>query len=194
MVTNPPFSLLREYIALLMKYSKKFVIVGNINAITYKDIFPLFMQNRMWFGYGFSRGSAHFSIPSMEDPAKYKDYNPETGLVSFRNCCWLTNLEIKKRREKIFLYRRYYDDPSKYPHYDNYDAIEVSRVDDIPCDYDGVMGVPITFLQRYNPEQFEIVAFRKGSDGKDLVYTYNDVQGGGQNYVPILQNPYPKAA
>ena len=191
-VTNPPFSLLREYIALLMRYNKKFVIVGNINAVTYKDIFPLFMQNRMWFGYGFMGGNARFSIPSAEDPSKYKDYNHETGLVKFRNCCWFTNLEIKKRREKIFLYRRY--DPAKYPKYDNYDAIEVSRVDDIPCDYDGVMGVPITFLQRYNPEQFEIVAFRKGSDGKDLVYTYNDVGGGGQNYVPIRPNPNTAAA
>ena len=155
-VTNPPFSLLREYIALLMKYHKKFVIVGNINAITYKEIFPLFMQNRMWFGYGFNRGSAHFTLPSIVDPEEtYNDYDPKTGLVSMRNCCWFTNLEIRKRKEEIVLYKHY--TPEEYPHYDNYDAIEVSRVDLIPCDYWGVMGVPITFLQRYNPEQFEIV-------------------------------------
>ena len=155
-VTNPPFSLLREYIAILMKYSKKFVIVSNFNAITYKEVFPLFMQNRIWLGYGFLRGSAHFTIPSIADPeSAYKDYDPKTGLVSMRNCCWFTNLEIKRRYWPMAIFKHY--TPEEYPHYDNYDAIEVSRTDWIPVDYDGVMGVPITFMDKYNPEQFEIV-------------------------------------
>ena len=156
--TNPPFSLFREFVALLMKHNKKFIIIGSKNAVTYKEIFPLIMKNRMWLGVGFRGGNAHFRIPTY-DPEKYADgvYDPESGLVNFRNVCWFTNLEHNRHNETMILVRRYHEDPSKYPHYDNYDAIEVSKVVEIPCDYDGIMGVPITFLDKYNPKQFEIV-------------------------------------
>ena len=163
-VTNPPFSLFREYVALLMKYSKKFIIIGNFNAITYKEIFPLFKQNQIWLGYGFAHGNAYFTAPS-EDVERFADgvYNPEKQTVKFRNCCWFTNLPIKKRYWPIPIYKHY--TPEEYPHYDNYDAIEISRTDLIPCDYDGVMGVPITFMDKYNPEQFEILGCNE-SEGK----------------------------
>ena len=169
-VTNPPFSLFREYVALLMKYDKKFVIIANRNAITYKEIFPLFMQNKIWLGYGFVRGNAYFTAPST-DVERFADgvYDPEKQTVKFRNCCWFTNLPIKKRYWPMAIFKHY--TPEEYPHYDNYDAIEVSRTDWIPVDYDGVMGVPITFMDKYNPEQFEIIGFRKGDDGRDLRYT-----------------------
>ena len=163
-VTNPPFSLFREYVAQLIEYEKKFIIIGSVNAITYKEIFPLFKENKIWFGYGFSAGNAYFKIP---DDARnnYANgvFNEQTGLVKFRNCTWFTNLDIQKRHENIILYKRY--TPEEYPKYDNYDAINVDKIADIPCDYDGVMGVPITFLDKYSPEQFEIVGATE-SEGK----------------------------
>ena len=156
--TNPPFSLFREFVALLMKYNKKFIIVGNFNAITYKEIFPLFMKNQIWLGHGFRGGNAYFRAPNY-DPEQYTKgvYDPEKDLVKFRNCCWFTNLERSRYVETLVLWRSYHENPERYPHYDNYDAIEVSKVCDIPGDYDGVMGVPVTFLDKYNPRQFEIV-------------------------------------
>ena len=155
-VTNPPFSLFREYVAQLMKYEKKFLIIGNVNTATTKDIFPLFMQNKIWLGYGFNAGNAFFRIPDEEKPNYAAGvYNEETGLVKFRNCHWFTNLDHKKRHENIILYKHY--SPEEYPHYVNFDGIEVSKTADIPCDYDGAMGVPITFLDKYNPDQFEIL-------------------------------------
>ena len=155
-VTNPPFSLFREYVALLMEYEKKFLIIGTQNAITYKEIFKLIKENKIWLGNGFSGGNAYFKIPetASRDYAKGV-YNEETKLVKFRNCCWFTNLDHSKRHEKIVLYKTY--TPEDFPKYDNYDAIEVSKTKDIPMNYDGVMGVPITFLDKYNPEQFEII-------------------------------------
>lgn len=166
-VTNPPFSLFREYVAQLMEYQKQFLIIGHQNAITYKEIFPLLKENKIWLGNGFSRGNAYFRIPetASRDYAKGV-YNEETKLVKFRNCCWFTNLDHSKRHEVIETGQTY--SPEKYPKYDNYNAIEVSKLKDIPMDYDGVMGVPITFLDKYNPEQFEIIKFRKGNDEKDL--------------------------
>lgn len=159
-VTNPPFSLFREYVAQLMEYDKKFLIIGNVNAITYKEIFPLIKDNKMWLGYGFNGGNAYFKIPD-DARTDYAAgvYNEGTGLVKFRNCAWFTNLDIRKRHEDLILYRHY--SPEEYPKYDNYDAIEVGKTADIPCDYDGVMGVPITFLDKYNPEQFEIIGITK---------------------------------
>ena len=156
-VTNPPFSLFREYVAQLIEYKKDFVIIGPQNAIVYKEIFPLLMDNKMWLGYGFNKGDAYFRIPA-DKAGEYAPgvYDPDTGLVHFRNCAWFTNLDIPKRHEFIDLRGNYYD-PEQYPKYDNYDAIEVSKVADIPCDYDGMMGVPISFMDRYCPEQFEIV-------------------------------------
>jgi hypothetical protein len=169
-VTNPPFSLFREYVAQLMEYEKKFLIIGSKNAITYKEIFPHIKDGRMWLGYGFSNGNAFFGV---KNPRDFADgvYDSKTGLVKFRNACWFTNLAILKRNEKLILYKTYKGHENDYPKYDNYDAIEVSKVQDIPVDYDGVMGVPITFLDKYNPSQFDIVKFRKGDDEKDLTFS-----------------------
>ena len=155
-VTNPPFSLFREYVATLMDYDKKFVIVGNQNAITYKEAFPLLRDDRLWLGYNKVK---EFVVPSADHPERGNIVTDGKGglIAKFGNICWYTNLDIKKRHEDLLLYRRYADDPSKYPKYDNYDAIEVSKVKDIPEDYWGVMGVPITFMDKYNPGQFDII-------------------------------------
>ena len=171
-VTNPPFSLFREYIALLEEYQKKYVIIGNMNAVTYKEIFPMIAENRLWLGY--NSGHFWFKVPDSYEIKKTDFKIDEYGQKWRRmgNICWFTNLDIEKRHENMPLFRTY--SPDKYPKYDNYDAINVDRTADIPCDYYGVMGVPITFLSQYNPEQFEIVAFRKGNDGKDLVYSFTD--------------------
>ena len=150
-VTNPPFSLFREYVAQLMEYNKQFLIVGPINAITYKEIFPLLKDNKMWVGHKF--GAMSF-------------VKPDKSMQDFGNIAWFTNLDISKRHQDLILYRKY--DPAKYPKYDNYDAINVDKVTDIPEDYYEAIGVPITFLDKYNPEQFEIIRFRKGNDDKDL--------------------------
>ncbi len=146
-VTNPPFSLFREYIALLIKYGKHFVIVGNTNAVTYKSCFELIRENKMWLGYNCLRWF----------------YTPEGTLYEAARSYWYTNLDIQKRHEKLPLYKKY--SPEEYPHYDNYDAINVGKTADIPCDYDGVMGVPITYLDKHNPDQFEIIGATE-SEGK----------------------------
>ena len=155
-VTNPPFSLFREYVATLMEHGKKFVIVGNQNAITYKEAFPLLRDDRLWLGYNKVK---EFVVPSADHPERGNIVTDGKGglIAKFGNICWYTNLDIKKRHEDLLLYRRYKEDPSRYPKYDNYDAIEVSKVKDIPEDYWGVMGVPITFMDKYNPDQFDIV-------------------------------------
>ena len=161
-VTNPPFSLFREYVAQLVKYEKKFIIIGNQNAIKYKEVFPLFMENRIWLGYGFNRNCAHF-ITNYEDNASDRDHR--AGMIRVPSVTWFTNLEIAKRHERYPLYKTY--TPDEFPKYDNYDAIEVGKTSDIPLDYDGIMGVPITFMYKYCPEQFEIVGvFNHGSDSK----------------------------
>lgn len=154
-VTNPPFSLFREYVAQLMKYGKKFVIIGNQNAITYKEIFPYLRNNEIWIGYGF--GDMGFKVPDYFEPRATRFWIDDTGQKwrSFGNICWFTNLDIQKRHEDLILYKRY--SPEEYPKYDNYDAINVNKVKEIPMDYDGVMGVPITFMDKYNPKQFEII-------------------------------------
>ena len=166
-VTNPPFSLFREYVAQLIEYNKKFLIIGPFNAITYKEIFPLIKEDKIWLGYGFKAGNAYFKIPetSSHDYAEGV-YNSLTGLVKFRNCTWYTNLDIQKRHEDLIFFKHYVEED--YLKYDNYDAINVDKVSDIPLDYNGVIGVPITFLDCYNPSQFEIVKFRKGNDDRDL--------------------------
>ena len=138
-VTNPPFSLFREYVAQLMKYNKKFLIIGNQNAITYKEIFPLIKENKLWLGMNYCK---EFIQPNGE-------------IKNFGNICWFTNISNKKRNTPLDLYKKY--SAEEYPTYDNYDAIECGKVADIPMDYDGVIGVPITFLDKYCPEQFEIV-------------------------------------
>lgn len=138
-VTNEPFSLFREYVAILMEHKKKFLIIGNKNAITYKEFFPLLKDNEVWLGC-----------------TNVKEFlQPDGSIKKFGNIGWFTNLDVAKRHEKLILWKHY--TPEEYPKYDNYDAINVDKVSEIPCDYDGVMGVPISFLDNYCPEQFEII-------------------------------------
>ena len=145
-VTNPPFSLFREYVAQLMEYGKKFIIIGSKNAITYKEFFPLLKDNKVWIGYN--------SVNNFQQP--------DGSFKKFGNIGWFTNLGIKKRHEKIVLRKIY--TPEEYPTYDNYEAINVNKTVEIPSDYDGVMGVPISFLDKYNPNQFEIVGWSRHND------------------------------
>ena len=157
-VTNPPFSLFRKYVKQLIDFDKKFLIIGNQNAVTYKDFFPLVKENKIWLGYGFQR-DPHFKVPDYYEERATRFWIDETGQKwrSFGNMCWYTNLDVKKRHEDIKLGFLYEKNPEKYPKYDNYDIIDVSKIIEIPSDYFGVMGVPITFLDKYNPEQFEIL-------------------------------------
>jgi hypothetical protein len=161
-VTNPPFSLFSEYVGQLASLSRKFIIIGHQNAITYKGVFPLLKENRMWLGYGFKRNMAHFIAPHYEDTASDTDHRE--GLIRVSGVVWYTNLDHKKRHEELILVQRYHGNEDAYPRYDNYDAIEVSRTQDIPMDYAGVMGVPITFLTKYNPDQFELLGSNRGID------------------------------
>ncbi|MDA0780856.1 MAG: adenine-specific methyltransferase EcoRI family protein [Proteobacteria bacterium] len=169
-VTNPPFSLFREYVAQLVEYDKRFLIIGNVNAITYKEIFKLIQENKAWLGINLGRGVSGFIVPE-----HYELYGTEARIdssgnriISPNNCFWLTNLDTSKRHEDITLTKRYFGNEIEYPRYDNYDGINVNKTKDIPLDYKGFMGVPITFLHKFNPEQFEIIKFRKGNDEKDL--------------------------
>ena len=167
-VTNPPFSLFREFIGQLMKYQKSFLIIGNVNAITYKEIFPLIKTNKLWLGPSITSGDRKFNVPddySLNAAGCGIDENGRK-FIRVKGVRWFTNLDHQKRHEELDLVCHY--SPEEYPKYDNYDAIEVSKTADIPFDYDGVMGVPITFLDKYNPSQFEIIKFRKGNDDKDL--------------------------
>jgi len=157
-VTNPPFSLFREYVAQLIEYDKKFIIVGTQNSITTKEIFSLFKENKIWLGH--KAGDMSFIFPDeyeMRDTRSWRD-DKGNNWRSLGNTCWFTNLDHSKRHEELDLYKRYSSE--EYPKFDNYDAINVNKVAEIPGDYEGIMGVPITFLDKYNPDQFEIV----GSD------------------------------
>lgn len=169
-VTNPPFSLFREYVAQLIEYDKKFLIIGNINAITYKEIFKLIKANKAWLGVNMGRGISGFIVPEF-----YELYGTETSIdkcgnriISSNNCLWLTNMDTTKRHTDIPLTQSYQGNKNRYPKYDNYNGININKTKDIPYDYKGAMGVPITFLHKFNPEQFEIINFRKGNDDKDL--------------------------
>jgi hypothetical protein len=160
--TNPPFSLFREYVAQLVEYEKKFLIIGNVNAISYKEIFSLFKDNKIWMGPSIHSGDREFLLPKnfIVDESRINSHNyrvDEKGNCYLRvmGIRWFTNLDVSTRHEKLDLYKKY--TPEEYPHYDNYDAINVDKVAEIPMDYDGAMGVPITFLDKYNPEQFEII-------------------------------------
>lgn len=161
--TNPPFSLFREYVAQLMQYDKKFIIIGNQNALHYSEIFPLIKEDKIWLGYGFKGGATHF-ISKYEDVATAGDH--KEGMIRVSGVIWLTNLEIQKRHETLILYKTY--SPSDYPKYDNYDAINVDKTQDIPVDYYGAMGVPDTFLDKYNPDQFEIIGLGCGDLAKQI--------------------------
>ena len=161
-VTNPPFSLFREYVAQLVEYDKKFIIIGNKNSITYKEIFPLIKENKLWIGYTPMSKDMLFIVPeSYENELLNKSKSGsayrfiDDKIYARASAIWLTNLDIQKRHEEMILYKPY--SPEDYPRFDNYDAINVDKTSDIPCDYYGVMGVPITFLDKYNPDQFEII-------------------------------------
>ena len=156
-VTNPPFSLFREYVAQLVKYDKKFLIIGNVNALKYKEVFPLFMTNRMWLGASIHSGDREFGVPDNYPLYAAGCRVDEAGrkFIRVKGVRWFTNLDYPKRHEELVLYRKY--NASDYPIYVNYDGIEVSKTTDIPEDYDGKMGVPITFMDKYNPDQFEII-------------------------------------
>lgn len=167
-VTNPPFSLFREYVAQLMEYDKKFLILGNNNAITYKEFFPLLKENKVWLGYSANKT---FIFQMSDDyilsgNGAYQDKETGKKYCKVPAITWYTNLDIHKRHEIIDLYKTY--NPQEYPKYDNYDAINVDKVSDIPKDYEGVMGVPITFMDKYNPEQFEIIG--EANHGSDSEY------------------------
>jgi len=165
-ITNPPFSLFREFLAWIVEAGKEFIIIGNLNAITYKEVFPLIKNDAMWLGNGFHAGNAYFFTPETDNYAEGV-FNPETGLVKFRNVCWFTNIDHGRRHQPLPLmtmadnlkYSKHKQIRGKasYDKYDNYDAIEVPFTDAIPSDYEGVMGVPISFLDKYSPEQFEIL-------------------------------------
>jgi len=167
-VTNPPFSLFREYVAQLIEYDKKFLIIGSKNAITYKETFKLIKEGKMWLGCGFAGGNAYFRTPHVKEFASGV-YDPKTGLVKFRNVGWFTNMDFEARHEDLVLYKKYTQ--AEYPKYDNYDAINVDKTASIPMDYADPMGVPITFLDRFNPEQFEILGITSGRDEFEAVPT-----------------------
>ena len=195
-VTNPPFSLFREYVAQLIEHEKKFLIIGNINAITYKEIFKLIKEDKIWGGYIFNK-TLEFGVP-IDYKGEIKN-GKKYGKVP--SITWFTNLPTTKRAEGLILYKNYI--PNEYPKYDNYNAINVNKVTDIPCDYYGYMGVPITFLDKYNPEQFEIIGLLQSStdefagipnlryynDFKEMRQdmSYTGASGGKANGNPILK-------
>jgi hypothetical protein len=170
-VTNPPFSLFREYIKQLIDFDKKFIVIGNMNALTYREIFPLVRDDKVWLGNGFHAGNAYFSTPNARSDFAAGVYDDKTGLVKFRNCHWFTNLDHGKRHQPLNLmtkadnlkFNKKMKDRTDYDKFDNYDAIEVPFTNAIPSDYDGVMGVPISFLDKYSPEQFEILGLAAGN-------------------------------
>ncbi len=171
--TNPPFSLFREYVGQLIKYGKKFIIIGNQNAVTYKEIFPLIKDNKLWLGYGFKGGAGHFINKYYKDYAAASDH--KEGMIRVSGVTWFTNLNITKRHDGLWHVNGKFDNSQahnyyeghedKYPKYDNYDAINVDKTKDIPIDYEGVMGVPITWLDKYSPDEFELVGCTE-SEGK----------------------------
>ena len=184
-ITNPPFSLFREFLAWIMEADKQFLIIGNMNALVYKEVFPLIQANKLWLGNGFQGGNAYFRVMSKGNYAAGV-YDEQTGLVKFRNCCWLTNIDHGRRHQPLILmtmadnlkFSRHKELRGKdsYAYYDNYDAIEVPYTDAIPSDYEGVMGVPISFLDKYCPEQFEIMGIACGNSWanyKDILKSLN---------------------
>ena len=188
-VTNPPFSLFREYIGQLMKYEKNFLIIGSQNNVTYKEVFQLIMENKVWLGY--KSGDMSFRVPEDYEPRETRYWQDETGQKwrSLGNICWFTNLDHNKRHEELDLVCRY--SPEEYPMYDNYHIINVNKIDDIPCDYDGVMGVPITFLDKYNPKQFEVLGM--ANSARWLSYECYTIINGRKIYNRvIIRNKHPQ--
>lgn len=172
-VTNPPFSLFREYLALLDQYNKQFVIVGNTNALTYKEVFRMFQVNKIRTGYTNFNVGMYFAVPDTYEKFHHIENGKKIARVS--TYCWFTNLPVRKHTENLVLYKNY--TPEDYPHYDNYDAINVNTYIDIPCDYEGVMGVPITFLDKYNPDQFEIIGAMTTTKVDEYNFGYPYING-----------------
>ena len=176
-VTNPPFSLFREFVAWIVSAHKKFLIIGSQGSVGYKEIFPLIKENQIWLGNGFDSGNAYFKFNGDTSGFANGVYNQETGLVKFRNCCWITNIEHGRRHEPMKLmsmkdnlrFGKHKDlIENGYVKYENYDAIDVPYTDSIPVDYEGIMGVPVTFLDKYCPEQFSIIGFGSGYLGQSI--------------------------
>lgn len=167
-VTNPPFSLFREYIDQLIMFNKKFVIIGNVNAITYKEVFKLFQENKIWMGASIKSGDREFGVPNDYPLNAAGSRVDENGnkFIRVKGVRWFTNIDFKERYEDIVLYKKYSQE--EYPKYDNYDAINIDKTKDIPKDYKGVMGVPITFIDKYNPDQFEILGITDRSNSSGL--------------------------
>ncbi len=184
-VTNPPFSLFREYVAQILEYEKKFLIIGNINAISYKEIFKVIKENKAWLGVNMGRGISGFIVPKHYELYGTEARIDEDGnrIVATNNCLWLTNLDTAKRHEDIILYKNYIKE--EFPKYDNYDAINVDKTKDIPMDYNGIMGVPITFLDKFNPDQFEIIGQMATTKIDDFNFGYPYVNG-AKIYARIL--------
>lgn len=189
-VTNPPFSLFREYVATLVEYDKKFIIIGNQNAITYKEIFPLLKDNIIWLGNN-NPAPKLFYVPTLLEERKNikKDENGDL-VATFGNICWFTNLDIKKRHEDLILIKKYNEED--YPKYDNYDVINVNKVKDIPYDYEDIMGVPITFIDKYNPEQFEIIGIANSARWIGDLECFTLIDGRKIYNRILIKNKYPE--
>ena len=178
-VSNPPFSKMRDYLSMLEEHGKKYLFIGNMNAITYKEVYKLIQDNKLWLGITLTGLKCCFKVPEWyESKTTYEDGGVRYCRIN--NAIWFTNLDHDRRHDRIELQSVY--DPYRHAHYDNFDGVNINKVADIPSDYEGNMGVPITFLHRYNPDQFEIVRFRKGDDGKDLAYTQD-----GQTVQPYFR-------
>lgn len=189
-VTNPPFSLLREYIAQLMEYNKKFIIIGNINALSYKEIFKLIKENKIWLGYSVHSGDREFKVPD-DYPLNASGYRVDENGVKYirvKGVRWFTNLDYKERHQDLLLYKKYRGNEDEYPKYDNFDAINVDVTKDIPDDYKGNMGVPITFIDKYNPEQFEIVGQMATTKVDEFNYGYPYINGKKKYARIIIRN------
>ena len=195
-VTNPPFSLFREYVAQLMEFDKKFLIIGNVNAVSYKEVFPLIKENKLWFGPSINSGDRKFNVPD-DYPMNAAGCGVDSDgrrFIRVKGVRWYTNLDHNKRHEEMDLICRF--SPEEYPTYDNYNAIDVGNTSDIPYDYDGIMGVPITFLDKYNPDQFEIIGAETNDFaeqlgiqpiGKEWLARYRSVGGTG-HYTANMRN------
>ena len=191
-VTNPPFSLFREYVAQLMEYGKQFLIIGNVNAITYKEIFPLLKDNRLWLGASIHSGDRKFYVPE-DYPLQAAGCGVDADgrkYIRVKGVRWFTNMDYAIRHRELVLHKTYAGHEAEYPKYDNYDAINVDKTASIPMDYPGAMGVPITYLDKHNPEQFEVVKFRKGDDEKDLTYTLTEADPAGGPEKKRTVTPY----
>ncbi|MCC2164921.1 adenine-specific methyltransferase EcoRI family protein [Brotaphodocola catenula] len=185
-VTNPPFSLFRDYVAQLIEYKKDFIIIGNQNSITYKEIFPLIRDGKMWYGASIHSHGRDFRVPDDYPLQAYEFRTDEHGnkYINVKGVRWFTNIDYKERHEDLILYKRY--TPEEYPKYDNYDAIEVSKTADIPCDYEGIMGVPISFMDKFSPEQFEIIGLDRYTVPKEFLVGGRVAINGKPKYARIL--------